>query len=102
MLNGGPGNDNLNGDTGICYLERRRRPMTTGSVTFSMDPSVFPRSAEEWSERMRGAGPPRPDDQSRTWDGRVLDTKEAVLEFLAEAEEARRSGQSLGPDDPKL
>lgn len=43
--------------------------------------------------------PSTPDDQSRTWDGRVLDTKEKVLEFLAEVEEARASGRSLHPDD---
>ena len=43
--------------------------------------------------------PSTPDDQSRTWDGRVLDTKEKVLEFLAEVEEARASGRSLHPVD---
>ncbi|HSH60549.1 MAG TPA: hypothetical protein VK988_13115 [Acidimicrobiales bacterium] len=62
-----------------------------------MDYSVFPKTAEEWSERMKGAAPPTPDDQSRTWDGRILNSKEAVLEFLAELEEIRRSGGSLGP-----
>ena len=39
------------------------------------------------------------DDQSRTWDGRVLNTKEAVLAFLAEIEEARNDGRSLDPHD---
>ena len=48
---------------------------------------------------MRNAPPATPDDQSRTWDGRVLDTKEKMLEFLAELEEARRTGRSLHPDD---
>ncbi len=70
-----------------------------------MDYSVFPKTAEEWSERMKGAAPPTPDDQSRTWDGRILNSKEAVLEFLAELEEIRTSGGSLhplttNPDDP--
>jgi hypothetical protein len=32
---------------------------------------------------MRDVPAPSDDDQSRTWDGRVLDTKESVLEFLA-------------------
>jgi len=43
--------------------------------------------------------PSTPDDQSRTWDGRVLNTKEAMLEFLEEVEETRRSGRSLDPHD---
>ncbi len=29
---------------------------------------------------MKGAAPP-PDDQPRAWDGRILNTKEAMLEF---------------------
>jgi len=43
--------------------------------------------------------PSTPDDQSRTWDGRVLDTKEKLLEFLAEVEESRATGRRLDPDD---
>ena len=62
----------------------------------SVDP---PRTGEEWAERMRNAPPATPDDQSRTWDGRVLDTKDKMLEFLAEVEEARRTGRSFHPDD---
>ncbi len=62
-----------------------------------MDYSVFPKTAEEWSERMKGAAPPTPDDQSRTWDGRILNSKEAVLEFLAELEDIRTSGRHLNP-----
>lgn len=57
------------------------------------------RTPEEWVEDMRGADPSTPDDQSRTWDGRVLDTKEKMLEFLVELAEARRSGRSFHPDD---
>lgn len=65
-----------------------------------MDTSVFPKTAAEWSERMNATGrPSTPDDQSRTWDGRVLDTEEAVLEFLVEVEEARAQGRSLDPHD---
>jgi hypothetical protein len=44
----------------------------------------------ELNELVRDLPPPTEDDQSRTWDGRVLDTKEAVLEFLAEIEETRK------------
>jgi len=58
-----------------------------------------PTSGEEWAERMHNARPPTSDDQSRTWDGRVLDTKEKVLDVLAELEEARRTGRSFHPDD---
>ncbi len=48
---------------------------------------------------MRDAGPSTPDDQSRTWDGRVLDTKEKMLDFLAELADARQNGRSFHPDD---
>ncbi len=65
-----------------------------------MGPKAFPKTAAEWSQRINATGrPSTPDDQSRTWDGRVLDTKEKVLEFLAEIEEARKEGHSLDPLD---
>lgn len=53
---------------------------------------------EEWSRRINAEGhPPTADDQSRTWDGRVLDSKEKVLAFLEELDAARRDGRILGP-----
>ncbi len=53
--------------------------------------------AGEFNEFVRGAGPPTRDDQSVTRDGRVLDTKEKVIQFFAEieliiAEERRAEG----------
>jgi len=45
--------------------------------------------------------PSTSDDQSRTWDGRVLDSKAAVLQFLTELEAARRDGCSLEPCDDR-
>ncbi len=61
---------------------------------------MFPKTAAEWSERINATGQPStPDDQSRTFDGRVLDTKEKVLAFLAEMEQARKDGRSLDPLD---
>ncbi len=57
-----------------------------------------PIDVEGWLERMSNAGPPSADDQSLTWDGRRLDSKEKVLEFLEELEVARREGRELGPD----
>jgi len=53
----------------------------------------------ELNELLRDLPAPTDDDQSRTWDGRVLNTKEAVLAFLAEIEEARNDGRSLDPHD---
>lgn len=53
----------------------------------------------ELNELVRDLPPPTGDDQPLTWDGRVLDTKEAVLEFLAEIEETRKDGRSLDPHD---
>ena len=59
---------------------------------------IMPMRIEEWAARLADGQPPTPDDQSRTWDGRVLDTKQAVLDFLAELEAARKEGRTLGPD----
>ena len=61
--------------------------------------SPAPKTVPAWAEDTRTAGPSTPDDQSRTWDGRVLNTKEKMLKFLAELEEARKTGRSFHPDD---
>jgi hypothetical protein len=53
---------------------------------------------DEWSRRINENGTaPTADDQSRTWDGRVLNSKDAVLAFLEELATARREGRSLEP-----
>lgn len=63
-----------------------------------VDRTTFPRTAHEWSDRMNASGQPSTgDDQSRTWDGRVLDTKGAVLDLLVELEATRHDGRSLEP-----
>jgi hypothetical protein len=46
-------------------------------------------TAEEWLEGMRNAQPPTPDDVTILWDGRRLDSREAVMEWLAEVEVKR-------------
>lgn len=46
-------------------------------------------TAEEWFEGMRHARPPTPDDVTITWDGRRLDSREAVMEWLAEVDAKR-------------
>jgi hypothetical protein len=46
-------------------------------------------SAEELFERVRHAPPPTDDDVTILWDGRRLDSKEKVLEWLAEVEAVR-------------
>jgi hypothetical protein len=46
-------------------------------------------TAEEWFEGMRQARPPTPDDVTILWDGRRLDSREAVMEWLAEVEVKR-------------
>jgi len=43
-------------------------------------------TAEELIEHVRNAGPPTPDDVTILWDGRRLDSREAVMEWLAEVE----------------
>ena len=46
-------------------------------------------TAEEWFEGMRQARPPAPDDVTVLWDGRRLDSREAVMEWLTEVEAKR-------------
>jgi hypothetical protein len=55
-------------------------------------------TAEEWFERIRHAAPPTSDDVTILWDGRRLDSREAVLEWLAEVE-AKRSEEAVGAAD---
>lgn len=49
---------------------------------------------EELAEALRHAPPPTEDDVSILWDGRRLDSKEVVMQWLAEldAERAKNSG----------
>jgi len=55
-------------------------------------------TVEEFQARLDAAGGSAThDDQSVTWDGRVLDTKDKVLAFLAEVADARAEGRTLGP-----
>ena len=54
-------------------------------------------SAEELIERVRQAPPPSPDDVTITLDGRRLDSRQAVLEWLAEVE-AKRTEEAAGAD----
>jgi hypothetical protein len=49
-------------------------------------------TAEEWFEGMRHARPSTADDVTILWDGRRLDSREAVMEWLAEVE-AKRAGE---------
>jgi hypothetical protein len=55
-------------------------------------------TAEEWFEGMRNAGPPTVDDVTILWDGRRLDSREAVLEWLAEVE-AKRAEEAAAAAD---
>jgi hypothetical protein len=54
-------------------------------------------SAEELFERVRHAPPPTGDDVSILWDGRRLDSRQAVLEWLAEVE-AKRAEERASAD----
>jgi hypothetical protein len=51
-------------------------------------------TAEEWFEGMRHARPSSGDDVTVLWDGRRLDSREAVMEWLAEVA-ARRAEEVL-------
>ena len=55
-------------------------------------------TAEELIERVRQAAPPTPDDVTILWDGRRLDSREAVMEWLAEVEAKRAEEAAAGAD----
>lgn len=55
-------------------------------------------TAEEWFEGMRHAGPPTDDDVTILWDGRRLDSREAVMEWLAEVEAKRAEEVAAAAD----
>ena len=55
-------------------------------------------TAEEWFEGMRHADPPTDDDVTILWDGRRLDSREAVMEWLAEVE-AKRAEETAAAAD---
>ena len=59
----------------------------------------LPLTGDEFLERLRAAGPATPDDVSITRDGRRLDSKEAVLAWLAEVEADRVAGRHVEFDD---
>lgn len=61
------------------------RSEITNGYSGSMDAQLT-MTAEELIERVRHAGPPTPDDVTILWDRRRLDSLEAVMEWLAEAE----------------
>lgn len=56
-------------------------------------------SSEEFVARVRAAGPATDDDVSITRDGRRLDSKEAVLAWLADLEAERAAGRHAEFDD---
>jgi len=51
-------------------------------------------TAEEWFEGMRHARPSTGDDVTVLWDGRRLDSQEAVMAWLAEV--ARKHAEEAG------
>lgn len=55
-------------------------------------------TAEEWFEGMRHAAPPTSDDVTILWDGRRLDSREAVMEWLAEIEVKRAQEAAVSAD----
>jgi hypothetical protein len=55
-------------------------------------------TAEEWFEGMRHGRPPIAEDVTTLWDGRRLDSREAVMEWLAEVEVKRAEDVGVGAD----
>lgn len=61
---------------------------------------LMPLSGDEFVARVRAAAPATPDDVSITLDGRRLDSKEAVLAWLAEVEAERAAGRFVEFHEP--
>ncbi len=59
----------------------------------------LPLSGEEFLARVREAAPSTDDDVSITSDGRRLDSKEAILAWLAEVEADRAAGRCVDLHD---
>jgi len=57
-------------------------------------------TAEEWFEGMRHAKAPTADDVTILWDGRRLDSREAVMQWLAEVE-AKRAEEAAADADAR-
>ena len=74
-----------------------KRPDVVG-ILLRMGRTQLPSTIEEFQARVDAAtgGHATADDQSVTSDGRVLDTKEKVLAFLAELDEARQQNAAVG------
>lgn len=64
-----------------------------------MSRRTLPLSSDEFVARVRAAAPSTTDDVSITLDGRRLDSKEAVLAWLAEVETERAAGRYVEFDD---
>jgi len=57
-------------------------------------------AGDEFAARVRAAPPSTADDVSITRDGRQLDSKSAVVEWLAEVEADRATGRYVEYDEP--
>ena len=64
-----------------------------------MATSPLPATMEEFQARIDATtgGPSTADDQCRTWDGRILNSKQALMVFLQELADARADGRQIGP-----
>lgn len=63
-----------------------------------MEPEGLPLSADEFLARVRGGAPSTADDVSITVDGRRLDSKEAVVAWLADVDADRAAGRFVHLD----
>lgn len=74
-------------------------PAATDGTLRPVPKRVLRLSSEEFVARVRAAGPATEDDVSITRDGRRLDSKEAVLAWLADVEAERAAGRPAEFDD---
>jgi hypothetical protein len=65
--------------------------MVNGSKPYDDNMALSPvTSLEDFAERMKGAMPPTNDDVTILLDGRRLDSREAVMKWVAEMNAIRR------------
>jgi hypothetical protein len=64
-----------------------------------LEPLAFVFTGEEFNARFRDSGPSTPDDVTITPEGFRLDTKQAVLDFIALVD-AERAAKAIHDDSP--
>ncbi len=77
----------------------RSRAAKRDASAEELEPPAFVFTGEEYNARFRDSGPSTPDDVTITPEGFRLDTKQAVLDFIALVD-AERAAKAIHDDSP--